>query len=208
MHCNDIIIRPETSSDFSAVENLVREAFWNLYRPGCMEHFVLHCLRKDPAFVSELSLVVEQNGRLIGQFAACRAAVKLDSGAFLPVLNVGPLCIAPEFQRRGLGRILLDTAMQKASALGFGASVLEGDPGFYGPSGFVPGKNVGIRYEDDPEADYFLVKELLSGSLHGKCGTYRDPEAYFVCLTHPQEFAAFEDGFPAKEKLSLPGQLG
>ena len=113
-------------------------------------------------------------------------------------LNVGPLCIAPEMQRQGLGRLLLDTALQKAAERGFGAAVLEGDPAFYGPSGFVPGKTVGIRYADDPEADYFLVKELRPGFLQGKHGIYRDPAGYFVCLTRPQEFADFEAQFPAK----------
>ena len=156
-----------------------------------MEHFVLHCLRQDPAFVPDLALVLEQDGRLIGQFAAVRADAALDDGSVLPVLNVGPLCIAPEMQRQGLGRLLLDTALQKAAERGFGAAVLEGDPAFYGPSGFVPGKTVGIRYADDPEADYFLVKELRPGFLRGKHGIYRDPAGYFVCLTRPQEFVDF-----------------
>ena len=101
-------------------------------------------------------------------------------------------------QRQGLGRLLLDTALQKAAEHGFGAAVLEGDPAFYGPSGFVPGKTVGIRYADDPEADYFLVKELRPGFLQGKHGIYRDPAGYFVCLTRPQEFVDFEAQFPAK----------
>ena len=127
-----------------------------------------------------------------------RADAALDDGSVLPVLNVGPLCIAPEMQRQGLGRLLLDTALQKAAERGFGAAVLEGDPAFYGPSGFVPGKTVGIRYADDPEADYFLVKELRPGFLQGKHGIYRDPAGYFVCLTRPQEFADFEAQFPAK----------
>ncbi len=160
MKQTSMTIRQEVPADYRAVESLVRDAFWNVYRPGCMEHFVLHCLRQDPAFVPDLALVLEQDGRLIGQFAAVRADAALDDGSVLPVLNVGPLCIAPEMQRQGLGRLLLDTALQKAAERGFGAAVLEGDPAFYGPSGFVPGKTVGIRYADDPEADYFLVKEL------------------------------------------------
>ena len=198
MDANQIIIRPETPADCRAVEALVRQSFWDLYRPGCMEHFVLHCLRQDPIFVPELSLVMEQQGTLCGQFAAVRAGVSLDEGGMLPVLNIGPLCIAPALQRQGLGRLLLDTALQKAAGLGFGAAVLEGSPAFYGPSGFVPGKAAGIRYADDPEADYFLVKELLPGFLQGRRGTYRDPAGYFVCLTHPQEFAEFEAQFPTK----------
>lgn len=165
MKQTSMTIRQEVPADYRAVESLVRDAFWNVYRPGCMEHFVLHCLRQDPAFVPDLALVLEQGGQLIGQFAAVRADAALDDGSVLPVLNVGPLCIAPEMQRQGLGRLLLDTALQKAAERGFGAAVLEGDPAFYGPSGFVPGKTVGIRYADDPEADYFLVKELRPGFL-------------------------------------------
>lgn len=165
MKQTSMTIRQEVPADYRAVESLVRDAFWNVYRPGCMEHFVLHCLRQDPAFVPKLALVLEQGGQLVGQFAAVRADAALDDGSVLPVLNVGPLCIAPEMQRQGLGRLLLDTALQKAAERGFGAAVLEGDPAFYGPSGFVPGKAAGIRYADDPEADYFLVKELRPGGI-------------------------------------------
>mgnify|MGYP001039676676 CR=1 FL=1 len=143
MKQTSMTIRQEVPADYRAVESLVRDAFWNVYRPGCMEHFVLHCLRQDPAFVPDLALVLEQGGQLIGQFAAVRADAALVDGSVLPVLNVGPLCIAPEMQRQGLGRLLLDTALQKAAERGFGAAVLEGDPAFYGPSGFVPGKTVG-----------------------------------------------------------------
>ena len=182
MKQKSMTIRQEVPADYRAVESLVRDAFWNVYRPGCMEHFVLHCLRQDPAFVPELALVLEQGGQLVGQFAAVRADAALDDGSVLPVLNVGPLCIAPEMQRQGLGRLLLDTALQKAAERGFGAAVLEG----------------GLRYADDPEADYFLVKELRPGFLQGKHGIYRDPAGYFVCLTRPQEFVDFEAQFPAK----------
>ena len=112
MKQTSMTIRQEVPADYRAVESLVRDAFWNVYRPGCMVHFVLHCLRQDPAF--------------------------------------------------------------------------------------VPGKAAGIRYADDPEADYFLVKELRPGFLQGKHGIYRDPAGYFVCLTRPQEFVDFEAQFPAK----------
>ena len=58
---NDYTIRLETPRDYREVENLTREAFWNVYHPGCTEHYVLHVLRNDPAFVPELSLVMEKN---------------------------------------------------------------------------------------------------------------------------------------------------
>ena len=63
-----IIIRNETKEDYRKVENLTREAFWNVYRPGCMEHYVLRCYRNDPAFVSELDFVMELNNELIEQW--------------------------------------------------------------------------------------------------------------------------------------------
>ena len=117
----NITIRLETRDDYKAVENLTREAFWNVYRPGCMEHYLLHCYRDDPAF--------------------------------------------------------------------------------------VPAKTKGVRYSDDPEADYFLIKELTPGFLEGISGTYKDPEGYFVCEKNPEAFEQFEATFPKKEKLKLPGQL-
>ena len=208
MRKTDILIRTETPADYFAAENLTREAFWNRYRPGCMEHFVLHCLRESPAFVPELSLLLEKQGRLIGQVVYARAAIEADDGRRVPILTFGPLSIAPDFQGQGYGRLLLDASMEKAAALGAGALAITGDIGFYGHSGFVPGKDIGIRYADDPGADYFLVKELRPGYLSGVQGSYRDIEEYFVCLTRPEEFAAFEAQFPAKEKLTLPGQLG
>ncbi|PZW68277.1 hypothetical protein C8E88_101819, partial [Fibrobacter sp. UWR1] len=56
---SEYTIRQEQPADFSAVENLTREAFWNVYRPGCLEHYVLHCYRSNPGFIPELSLVLE-----------------------------------------------------------------------------------------------------------------------------------------------------
>ena len=105
-----IIIRNETPNDYRAVEQLTREAFWNVYRPGCLEHYVIHCLRDDPAFVPELDFVMEQNGELIGQNMFMRAVIKADDGRDIPIMTMGPICIAPEWKRQGYGKILLETA--------------------------------------------------------------------------------------------------
>ena len=91
----DIIIRLETEDDYRAVENLTREAFWNVYRPGCMEHYVLHCYRDDPAFVPELDFVMELNGELIGQVIYVRSEIDCDDGRTLPIMTFGPIGIAP-----------------------------------------------------------------------------------------------------------------
>lgn len=201
------IIRLETKADYRATENLTREAFWNVYRPGCMEHYVLHCYRSDPAFVPQLDFVMEREGELIGQVIYVRSEILCDDGTRLPILTFGPIGIAPAFKRQGYGKILLDYSMEKAKELGAGALAITGNILFYGKSGFVPAKTKGIRYADDPEASYFLIKELIPGFLDGVSGSYKDPEGYFVCEKDPQGFEAFEATFPEKEKLRLPGQL-
>lgn len=202
-----IVIRPEREEDRRNTEELTREAFWNVYRPGCMEHYVLHRYRDDPAFVPELDLVMELDGVLIGQVIYVRSEIDCDDGRKVPIMTFGPIGIAPACKRQGYGKRLLDYSMEKAREMGAGALAITGNILFYGKSGFVPAKTKGVRYADDPEADYFLIRELTPGFLDGISGTYRDPEGYFVCQREPEAFARFEAAFPPKEKLRLPGQL-
>ena len=171
----NIIIRLETKEDYRAVENLTRESFWNVYRPGCMEHYVLHCYRNDPAFVPELDFVMELGGELIGQVIYVRSEIECDDGRTLPIMTFGPIGIAPAYKRQGYGKQLLNYSMEKAREMGAGALAITGNIDFYGKSGFVPAKTKGVRYADDPEADYFLIKELKPGFLDGVSGTYKTP---------------------------------
>lgn len=203
----NIIIRNETINDYRNTENLTREAFWNVYRPGCMEHYVLHCYRSDPAFVPELDFVMELDGELIGQVIYVRSGIECYDGRRLPIMTFGPICIAPEYKRQGYGKLLLDYSMEKAKEMGAGALAITGNILFYGKSGFVPAKTKGVRYADDPDADYFLIKELSPGFLDGISGIYKDPDGYFVCEKNPERFELFEATFPPKQKLKLPGQL-
>ena len=202
-----IIIRPETEADFRAVENLVREAFWNVYRPGCLEHYVIHVLRDDPAFVKELDFVMELDGELIGQNLFMKTHIDADDGKTVEVLTMGPIGIAPERKRQGYGKKLLDYSLEKAKALGFGAVLFEGNIGFYGKSGFDYARNFGIRYHDLEEGEddsFFLCRELIPGYLKDVTGVYQTPQGYYV---DPADAEAFDAGFPPKEKLKLPGQL-
>lgn len=148
---NKIIIRNETPADYAAAEHLTREAFWNVYCPGCMEHYVLHVLRNDPAFVPELDLVMEQDGQIIGHVMYMRAAITANDGREIPIMTFGPISIHPDLQRRGLGKHLLETSMEKAMALGAGALCIEGNLDFYGKSGFVVAGTLGIRYHGEPD---------------------------------------------------------
>ena len=207
MNTGTITIRLETNEDHRAVEQLIREAFWNVYRPGCSEHYVMHVLREDPAFVPELDLVMEQDGALIGQNMFMRTLILADDGREIPVLTMGPICITPERKRQGYGKKLLDHSLEKATALGFGAVLFEGNIGFYGKSGFDYARSFGIRYHDLPEGaddSFFLCKELIPGYLDGVTGVYQTPKAYYV---DDRDVEAFDKAFPPKEKLRLPGQL-
>ena len=193
--------------EYRQVESLVRESFWNVYRPGCLEHYVLHRLRSDPDFVPELDFVMEQNGTLIGQNVFMRAIIRADDGREIPIMTMGPICIAPERKRQGYGKILLDYSLEQASRLGCGALCFEGNIDFYGKSGFTYASEFGIRYHGLPEgadASFFLCRELIPGYLKGITGVYATPRAYFV---DEAEAEAFDRAFPPREKLKLPGQL-
>ena len=207
MNTNDYNIRLERKDEYREVENLVRESFWNVYRPGCLEHFVLHTLRDDPAFIPELDLVMEKDGRVIGQIIYMKANIKTDDGNDVPVMAMGPICITPKLQRHGYGKILLDHSLDKARKLGFGAVCFEGNIKFYGKSGFDYARNFGLRYHGLPEGaddSFFLCKELICGYLKGVKGVYKTPQGYFVDEAKAEEF---DKEFPAKQKLKLPGQL-
>ena len=201
------IIRLERKEEQREVENLVRESFWNVYRPGCLEHYVLHQLRQDKDFIPELDFVMEMDGKLIGQTMYMKASIQADDGRVIPIMTMGPIGIAPEYKRKGYGKILLDYSLEKAAQMGAGAVCFEGNIDFYGKSGFVEASTKGIRYHGVPEgedAPFFLCKELIPGYLDGITGVYSTPEGYFVSEEETEEF---DKSFPPKEKLKLPGQL-
>ena len=207
MNANDVIIRSEKKEEYREVENLVRESFWNVYRPGCSEHYVIHVLRDDPAFVPELDFVMEQDGNLIGQNMFMKTIIEADDGRVIDVLTMGPICITPALKRMGYGKILLNYSLEKAAEMGFGAVLFEGNIDFYGKSGFDFARRFGIRYHDlpdDADDSFFLCKELITGYLDGIIGVYQTPKGYYVEDADVEEF---DKNFPAKEKLKLPGQI-
>lgn len=207
MKKNDCIIRLERNEDYRKVETLVRESFWNVYRPGCLEHYVLNQQREDPSFVPELDFVMELGSEIIGQCVSVKAAVKADDERDIPIITMGPICISPEFQRMGLGKILLDYFLEKSAQMGFGAVCFEGNIDFYGKSGFTYASRFGLRYHGLPEgadASFFLCKELQKDYLGGISGEYTPPVCYFVNESEAEEF---DKAFPPKERLKLDSQL-
>ena len=206
-------IRQEHPQDFREVENLTREAFWNVYRPGCTEHFVLNQYRNSPDFIPELDLVMEEDGKMIGHVMFSKAELMLDDGSRVPSWTFGPISIHPDYKRKGYGLQLLRFALEKARKMGIGFLCMEGNIEFYRHAGFGLASRLGIHYHTEPknaEVPYFLAQELEPGWLqkHGiDEATYCPPVGYFVADEHPEAFDAYEATFPAKEKAFQEGQL-
>lgn len=203
-------IRLETPGDYRVVEELVRESFWNVYRPGCTEHFVLNRYRSNPDFIQELDFVLEEDGKLIGQIMFSKAEIALDDGEILPACTFGPISIHPDCKRKGYGLKLLKYSLERAREMGIGVVCIEGNIEFYRHAGFVAASTMKIHCNDEPRdvpVPYFLALELLPGYLQAREGTYHTPKGYFVAEDNPVEFNAYEATFPAKQKLLLPGQL-
>jgi len=203
-------IRKENSKDRSEVENVTREAFWNVYRPGCVEHLVVHNFRSSPAFVRDLSLVVEaeDSKNIIAHILYCKTTIQMDSGGHKDLLMLGPISVLPKYQHQGIGSALIEHSMQKAKKLGYGAIALTGNPDFYHRFGFSSGSGFSLFYPGmsrTEEASFFMVAELSEGYLANAVGTIVEPQAYSVSDDAVHEFDA---KFPHKVKETRPGQLG
>lgn len=200
----DLIIRRESKDDYRAVENVTREAFYNVYRPGCVEHYVLNQYRDRADFIGELDLLCELDGTIIGHVMFARAEIELENGEILPIATFGPFSILPKYQGRGYGSRLLRYALAKAKDMGIGAVAITGDYNLYHRYGFEKGKGVGIKYVYDETADYFLVAELIPSFLKGCAGTYKDPDGYMV---NDVDAEAFDATFEPKEKIKSDTQI-
>ncbi len=212
---DNLIIRKETPKDYREVENLTREAFWNVYRPGCTEHYVLNQYRTNPDFIPELDLVMEMDDKIIGHVMFSKASLNAEGEAgAIPSWTFGPISIHPDYKRKGYGLMLLQYALEKARAMGIGFLCMEGNIDFYRHAGFGLASKLNIHYHAEPkdaEVPYFLAQELIPGWLQNNGiteATYCPPKGYFVADENPEAFEAFEATFPPKVKLRLPGQLG
>lgn len=203
----DFILRPETEKDYFETENLTREAFWNKYRPGCEEHYILHKYRSSPDFVNDLDYVIEKDGRIIAHIMYSKAEINCDDGKVLPVMIFGPISVLPEFQNMGYGSAIIKFTLEKAKSLGCKAVAITGNPEYYHRFGFVSGSDKKVFYYGvprDEKADFFMIKELAPGYLDEVTGTFKEPLGYDV---DKDELEEFDLKFPRKEKKKLPGQL-
>lgn len=203
-------IRLEQPEDYREVENLTREAFWNVYAPGCVEHYVVNQYRSNPDFIPELDFVMEEDRKIIGHVMFSKAEIVKEDGSILQAWTFGPISIHPKYKRKGYGLKLLQYALEKARKMGIGVICMEGNIDFYKHAGFVVASTLGIHYHAEPkdaEVPYFLAQELIPGYLNGIEGTYHTPKGYYVAFENKDAFEAYEATFPTKEKKHQIGQL-
>lgn len=199
----EAIIRNEEECDWRRVEEITREAFYNLYVPGCAEHYLVHTMRKHPDFVPELDLVMELDKEVIGNIMYTKAKLKAEDGSEKDILTFGPVCILPEYQRQGYGKKLIEYSFERAAALGYDTVVIFGDPGNYVSRGFRSCRKYNVCLENGKFPAAMLVKELVPGVLDGKKYVYRDSP---VMQIDEKEAERFDREFPKKEKKQLACQ--
>ena len=196
-------IRNETPADYQAVEDMTRRAFYNLYVPGCTEHYLVHIMRGHKDFVPELDLVLEEDGRIVGNIMYTKARLTDEAGREKTILTFGPVCVTPARQRRGYGRLLMETSFEKAAAMGYEAIVIFGSPANYVSRGFCCCKKFGVCLENGKYPAAMLVKELREGALAGRKWTYRDSP---VMSVDEEAARKYDEGLDKLEKKHLPSQ--
>ncbi|NLX82312.1 MAG: N-acetyltransferase [Clostridiales bacterium] len=203
-----LVIRQETQADYRETEELIREAFYNRYKPGCDEHYLVHLLRKAPDFEAWHSLVAEFEGAIIGQVVLSPGVLKREDETELSVLTLGPVGVLPAASGRGVGSALIKAAITLARQRKEKAILLFGDPGYYRRFGFVSASALGIHLPGmNPleEAPFFMVLPLFEGALQGTGGIFRESPVF---ANLQEGFDAYDSSFPKRRKLRLPGQLG
>jgi predicted N-acetyltransferase YhbS len=199
----DVTIRNEIEDDYRTVEELVREAFWNLYVPGCSEHFVLHNLRRSSDFIPELDLIAEKEGQIVGQIAYSRGTITGKGGSENRVISFGPVSVLPGFQRQGIGSALIINSTNLARTMGYPAICIYGDPRYYSRFGFRCGERYEIKTADDKFAVALLVLELKQGVLSNMAGRFVESVAFEVDTSG---LAKYDATFPRKKKAKTDSQ--
>ena len=193
----EIIIRHETREDHRIVEELTRKAFWNLYVPGCVEHYLVHVMRQHEDFIPELDYVLETDHQIIGNIMYTKAKLIAETGVEKQILTFGPVCILPEYQRKGYGTRIIEHSFIKAKELGYDVVVIFGNPGNYVGLGFKSCSRLDISIGEGVFPTGMLVKELKEGTLEGQKWTYQDSDVYRF---DPGKVETFDAGFKPLEK--------
>lgn len=199
----NIVIRKEEKNDYYQTELISQRAFWNKHVPGCDEHYLVHKMRTDDDFLPEFSRVAELDGNVAGCIMYARGYVK-NGSKLHEVVTFGPLCVDPDYQRRGIGTALVRETVALVKTAGYPGIVIMGEPDYYPRLGFKTCDHFGITVMDGKNFPAFMAYELGEGSLAGITGEYMEAGVYHNLPE--QEVDEYNKKFPELEKLVLPGQ--
>ena len=200
----EIIIRSEQKSDYRAVEELTREAFWNVYNPGCSEHYLAHIMRTHRDFLPGLTFVAEYRGQIAASIMYMKSWLEEDDGTSREILSFGPISVHPDFQRLGLGKRIMAHSFAAAKALGYKAVVIFGNPENYVSSGFKCSRRFNVSMDGNYFPTALLCLELNAGLFDGRHYVYRESDV--VTLLDDEKVEEFDRSFPPKEKGWMPSQ--
>lgn len=196
-------IRNEKDTDCEVVEEITRKAFYNMYVPGCMEHYLVHIMRNHEDFIPELDFVIELDGQVIGNIMYTKSKLVDEAGEEKEILTFGPVSILPEYQRKGYGKMLMEHSVKKASEMGYEAIVIFGSPANYVSSGFQCCKKYNVCLENKKYPAAMLVKELKEKALDGRRWFYYSSPAMEV---DEQDAKNYDDSLEKMEKEWRPSQ--
>lgn len=199
----NIIIRNEKKEDWEIVERITRQAFYNLYVPGCVEHYLVHIMREHEDFIPELDFVLELDGQVIGNIMYTKAKLTDENGTEKEILTFGPVSIHPAYQRMGYGKMLMEHSFQAAIQLGYDTIVIFGSPANYVSRGFKCCKKYNVCIENGKYPAAMMVKELIPHILDGHKWFYQDSP---VMAISEEEAERYDDTLEPMEKKYLPSQ--
>lgn len=196
-------IRNEEKKDYKIVEEITRKAFYNVYMPGCYEHYLVHIMRDHEDFIPELDFVLEYNGQVIGNIMYTKARLVDENKNEKQILTFGPVSIDPTYQRKGFGKELIEYSFSKAITLGYDTIVIFGSPMNYVSRGFKSCKKFNVCVGEGKFPAAMMVKELVPNTLDGRKWVYLDSSVMNISI---DKAIAFDDSLEKMEKKTLPTQ--
>jgi len=193
----DITLRNEEEADYRSVEELTRKAFWNLFVPGCNEHYLAHVARMHRDFLPDLDFVAVADGSVVGNITYTRSWLVDENGNEMEILTFGPLCVLPEYQGQGIGSRLIQHTRRLAVERKEKAIVIYGHPKNYCRHGFKSSRDLGVSTREGKYPFGLLALELEEGVLGGHAWKYRESEVFSIRDEDAQEF---DKTFPFREK--------
>ena len=195
----------EEKDDYLEVEKMVRDSFWNIYRPGAFEHFIVHQLRDDESFIRNLAYVIEEDGKIIAHICYSTGYLQFENKKEDAVV-LGPVAIAKDYQNQGLGTKLIKFTLDLAEDYPYVFVI--GDENYYRRFGFVSASKYNIYLDGtdlEEENPFFMIKVFDEDELSEELAIFHNPDVFNV---NADEVDEFDRQFEYRKKLVLEGQLG